>query len=73
MKDAGRNVVKDDRVRSRLVKRQSFHLSNSQIDPMYCILMYFPVLLENCNSGSSHVRIPFACACVRTWDQQLAM
>ena len=55
MKDAGRNVVKDDRVRSRLVERQSFHLSNSQIDPMYCVLMYFPVLLVNCNSGSRHV------------------
>ena len=51
------SVVKVDRVRSCLVERQSLFLRNSQIAPVHCILMYFPILFVDCNSGLRHVVI----------------
>ena len=39
------SVVKVDRVRSCLVERQSLFLRNSQIAPVHCTLMYFPICL----------------------------
>ena len=52
------SVVKDDCVRSCLIEHQSLFPSNSQIGPVHCMLMYFPILIVDCNSGLRHIVIP---------------
>ena len=55
-----KSVVKDDRVRSCLIGRQSLLLINPQIGPVHSVLVYFPILFLNCNSGLRHVVILFS-------------
>ena len=40
-----------------LIELQSFYLSNPQITPIHCFLVYLPIVLAHCNPGLHHVVI----------------
>ena len=67
MHTAGKNVAKYDYVGSCLIELQSSTLSNPQITPMYCILVYFPIVFVMCDSGLCHVAILFTVMTDEHW------
>ena len=42
-----------------MIELQSFTLSKPQITPIYCILMYVPIVFVHCNSGLRQVVLDF--------------